>query len=496
MTDPGVPPVLAGRYRAVELLGSGGMGVVWRAVDEMLHREVAIKEVQPAPYLGPAQRRELSERTLREARAAARLAHPGIVAVHDVISQDGRPWIVMDLVRGRSLDQVVKEDGPLPPAAAAAVGLAVLDALALAHSQGIMHRDVKPANIMIAHDGSVLLADFGIATLEGDAGITSPDNLVGSPGYIAPERLRGIEDGAAADLWSLGATLYTAVEGQAPFHRAIPVATLGAVLTQPTPEPGRAGHLGPVLLAVLEKDPQLRPGVAELREALRKVAGGLPAALPDGGPRRRGPRGRIRLIAVLAGVVVVAAAGTTFALTRAEDRPPPRPAPSAAEADAGRFTELPDPCELVTARQSRAVAPGTTPDPDRDDARFCDWGGPTEPVWLRVSLTLHRPAQGLDAPAVAQEFLLARRTKITADAGTGVWGSVRPVQDVTGVGKDSFRHDTVSLGSRAYSTIDFRSSNLLVEVQLSEKAEQPTRILRRNALETARAVAEELNSRD
>nr|BFE86940.1 hypothetical protein GCM10020093_095410 [Planobispora longispora] len=174
-------PVLAGRYRAVERLGAGGMGVVWRARDELLHREVAVKEVNLGPHLPEAQRAEMRERTLREARAAARLSHPSIVAVHDVIAQDGRPWIVMDLVRGHSLEQVIRARGPLPPERVAAIGLAVLDALVLAHSRGILHRDVKPANIMIDRGGGVLLTDFGIATLEGDVQLTSPDALVGSP---------------------------------------------------------------------------------------------------------------------------------------------------------------------------------------------------------------------------------------------------------------------------------------------------------------------------
>jgi tRNA A-37 threonylcarbamoyl transferase component Bud32 len=526
MADPSVPPVLAGRYRALERLGSGGMGVVWRARDEMLGREVAIKEVWPAPHLSQAQRADLSERTLREARAAAGLTHPAIVAVHDVISQEGRPWIVMDLVMGRSLDQVVKEDGPLPPARTAAIGLAVLDALALAHSRGIMHRDVKPANIMIARDGRVLLADFGIATAEGEVELTSPDKLVGSPGYIAPERLRGIEDGAAADLWSLGATLYTAVEGRAPFHRSMPVAILGAVLTQPTPDPEHAGHLGPVLLAVLDKDPRRRPGVAELRAALRQVADGLPAQLPGqvtAGRRARlaapatgrattGRRARLtalatsrdtagrraRMTALAVGVVVVAASGAAFALTRQEERSPvARPAASATPLDAGRFTEVPAPCGLLTAAQSEAVVPGAAPEPDDDDTtEYCDWGGTGEIAWLRVTLTPHRPGQGLAAADVAREFLRAQRTMIAQDTGTGLFGSVHPVRRVSGLGADSFGYDSVSLGDRAYSHVVFRVSNLLVEVDLSEEAERPAPALRRKVLAAARAAAEELNSRD
>lgn len=364
MADPGLP-VLAGRYRAIDRLGAGGMGVVWRARDELLHREVAIKEVKLGPGLPEAQRAEMRERTLREARAAARLGHPSIVTVHDVISQDGRPWIVMDLIRGRSLQQVVRASGPIDPRRAAAIGVAVLDALALAHSRGIMHRDVKPANIMLADDGGVLLTDFGIATLEGDVQLTSPDALVGSPGYIAPERLRGTGDGPAADLWSLGAALYTAVEGRGPFHRGSSAATLGAVLTEETPVPARAGELAPVLLAVLDKDPRRRPGEAALRAALQRVARGLPAGplFPEErtGPARTARRGRTGLL-VGAGLAVVAAAvAGTVVLTSSDD--PARSAPSGPDPRAGRFTTAPAPCSLLTPAQVRAAGPTGKPLP-------------------------------------------------------------------------------------------------------------------------------------
>ncbi|GLW05252.1 hypothetical protein Misp01_03820 [Microtetraspora sp. NBRC 13810] len=500
MTDPRAMPLLAGRYRAVERLGEGGMGVVWRAHDEMLHREVAVKEVRLSPHLPQAQREEMRERTMREARAAARLGHPGIVAVHDVVAQDDRPWIVMDLVRGRSLDQAVKQDGPLPPSRVAMIGLAVLDALVLAHRHGIMHRDVKPANIMIAHDGTVLLTDFGIATMEDDPALTS-EGLVGSPGYIAPERLRGTEDGPAADLWSLGATLYTAVEGRAPFHRPMPVAILGAVLTQPAPPPQRAGYLGPVLLAMLEKNPRDRPGVAELRAALQQVSRGMPPAPPAppvatepvGRPDRR--RVPVPALALGAVAVVGVAAGAFVLLGGRQPDPAPRPAPSAAAPAAGRFPTAPAPCELLTIGQVRSLVPGAAAGTGTGtDEKSCVWGDDRQ---VRLEINRFDPAGRRSGPEVAQEFLLSARSTTQADAGTGLVGTVRPLQNVTGVGKDSFSYDSTNkVLENASTTITFRSSNLLVEVYYAEPGRRLTPRIRQNALKAARLVSEELNSRD
>ncbi|GGP87605.1 serine/threonine-protein kinase [Streptosporangium pseudovulgare] len=499
MADPGLP-VLAGRYRAIDRLGAGGMGVVWRARDELLHREVAIKEVKLGPGLPEAQRAEMRERTLREARAAARLGHPSIVTVHDVISQDGRPWIVMDLIRGRSLQQVVRASGPIDPRRAAAIGAAVLDALALAHSRGIMHRDVKPANIMLADDGGVLLTDFGIATLEGDVQLTSPDALVGSPGYIAPERLRGTGDGPAADLWSLGAALYTAVEGRGPFHRGASAATLGAVLTEETPVPARAGELAPVLLAVLDKDPRRRPGEAALRAALQRVARGLPAGplLPEdqAGPAPTARQGRTGLL-VGAGLAVMAAAvAGTVVLTSSDD--PVKPAPTGPDPRAGRFATAPAPCSLLTPAQVRAMGPTGKPLPmDAMDGHgpSCTWdGGPGAPQ-VRVTVTHHRPSPGKTAPETARAFFAADRTKTAADAGTGLVGSVGPLRDAGRIGAEAFAFDLTSL-DRVYSTVRFRVSNVLVEVDVSRKGKRPDTALRGNALTAARRIAEELNSRD
>jgi len=488
-----LPPVLAGRYRALEPLGAGGMGVVWRARDEMLGREVAIKEVRIAPHLPQVRREEMRERTMREARAAARLGHPAIVTVHDVIDHDGRPWIVMDLVRGRSLDQVIKQEGPLPPERVAAIGLAVLDALALAHQHGIMHRDVKPPNIMISDDGRVLLTDFGIATISGDTTeLTGANNLVGSPGYIAPERLRGQVDGPPADLWSLGATLYTAVEGRAPFHRSLPIATLGAVLTQETPHPSRAGHLGPVLLAMLAKEPRQRPGAAELRVALQQVAAGRPATL--GSAASSASRRRRRTLMLGAAAVALAVAGTAGAIALAGpgDAPAARPIPSARSDDG--FAAAPDPCELLPPGEVRAVVPSADPRPNENRTR-CDWGG-SPATWLRVTVTHYGPRQGRPSHEVAHAFFESQRAKVEADVGTGPFGEVRPVRKVTGVGKDSFAYDIITLDERAYHKIVFRVRNLLVEVDLSIKASAPTRALRTKAIRVARVISDELHSRN
>ncbi|MGV9770945.1 serine/threonine-protein kinase [Streptosporangium sp. NPDC003464] len=494
-------PVLAGRYRALQRLGAGGMGVVWRAQDELLHREVAIKEVKLDPSLPEAQRAELRERTLREARAAARLGHPSIVAVHDVIAQDGRPWIVMDLIRGRSLAQAIREDGPLPPPRVAAIGLAVLDALALAHSRGIMHRDVKPANIMLAHDGGVLLTDFGIATLEGDVQLTSPDALVGSPGYMAPERLRGTGDGPAADLWSLGAALYTAVEGRSPFQRGVPVATLGAVLTEQTPIPSRADGLTPVLLAVLAKDPRERPGEAVLRAALHRVAQGLPAGplSPQTPPEPAAPsRPRRTGWLVGAGVAAAAAAAAVVLVTVSGGQAAPGASPTAPDPRAGRFTAAPEPCTLLTGAQSRAVVPGATPmdmPAQQDREAYCVWDSPAGGRQIRVSLTHQAPVPGRSAPDAAHEFFAAERTRTRADAGTGPIGSVSPLRNVGRVGAEAFSYDVTAL-DRVHAVVRFRVSNLLIEANVSEKGRRAGTELRRHALHVARQVAEELNSRD
>ncbi|MFD6800162.1 serine/threonine-protein kinase [Streptomyces cyaneofuscatus] len=260
--------VLAGRYRLGEVLGRGGMGKVWRAHDEVLHRTVAVKELTAGLYVAEADRLVLHARTQKEARAAARITHPGVVTVHDVIEYDKRPWIVMQYVDGPSLADEAKEKGDIAPREAARIGLHVLSALRAAHSAGVLHRDVKPGNVLLARDGQVLLTDFGIAAIEGDSTITRTGELVGSIDYLAPERVRGGDPGPASDLWSLGATLYTAVEGRSPFRRTSPISTMQAVVTEEPPPPVNAGPLGPVITALLRKDPADRPTAAETEQML------------------------------------------------------------------------------------------------------------------------------------------------------------------------------------------------------------------------------------
>ncbi|MFE4668474.1 protein kinase [Streptomyces sp. NPDC056716] len=265
---------LGDRYRLTEAIGSGGMGRVWRAHDEVLNRAVAIKELTAALYASDSDQSVLLARTRAEARAAARINHSAVVTVHDVLEHDGRPWIVMELVEGYSLADAVKENSRIEPAEAARIGLWVLRALRAAHTAGVLHRDVKPGNVLLARDGRVLLTDFGIAQIEGDSTITRTGEVVGSVDYLAPERVRGHDPGPAADLWALGATLYAAVEGLSPFRRTSPLGTMQAVVEEEPEPPTHAGALAPVITALLRKDPAARPGIAETEQLLAEAAEG------------------------------------------------------------------------------------------------------------------------------------------------------------------------------------------------------------------------------
>ncbi|WP_063783904.1 serine/threonine-protein kinase [Streptomyces sp. WM6372] len=268
--------VISGRYLLLDQLGRGGMGIVWRARDEVLGREVAVKEVRAPAGLDGAEIGRMYRRLEREAWAAARVSHRGVVTVYDVASYDGRPWIVMELVHGLSLADVLEADGPLTPQRAAHFGEQVLAALRSAHEAGVLHRDVKPSNVLVANDGRVVLSDFGIASLEGSSSITMTGEVLGSPEYLAPERALGREPGPESDLWSLGVLLYAAVEGVSPFRHDTPLSTLRAVVDDELPPPHRAGPLTPVLEGLLRKDPQERLPAAEVARMLRIVgAGGI-----------------------------------------------------------------------------------------------------------------------------------------------------------------------------------------------------------------------------
>ncbi|HWG98825.1 MAG TPA: protein kinase, partial [Pilimelia sp.] len=268
--------VVAERYRLVEQLGQGGMGRVWRARDELLHRDVAIKELIPPPSLTEDERREMRERALREARAIARLNNANVVRIFDILRTDGDPWIVMEYVPSRSLQEVLAQDGPLPPPRVAEIGLGMLAALRAAHRAGIVHRDVKPGNVLLGADGRVVLTDFGLATVPDDPVVTRTGLVLGSPAYIAPERAHDGSAGPAADFWSLGATLFAAVEGQSPYARPTAIATLAALATEPPAPARRAGPLKPLLVGLLRKDPRQRMGPDEAERLLLRAAGRRP----------------------------------------------------------------------------------------------------------------------------------------------------------------------------------------------------------------------------
>lgn len=324
-----------GRFELLERLGSGGMGTVWRARDTVLHREVAIKEVRPAgPELTDEESRVLRERVLREARALARLNHPHVVTIHHIVDTGPHPWIVMELLPGGTLQDLL-EQRTLPPHEAARIGRELLSALRVAHAAGILHRDVKPANVLLREETpggsgiSVVLTDFGIASLRGSTQLTATGDLIGSPEYIAPERIRGTDEGPAADFWSLGLVLYVAVEGVSPLRRASTLATLAAVLDDPVPPPVRSGPLAPVLSALLVRDPALRPDAGRLDAMLAAVANGIawqptetserpavtvgPPSATVGQPPAE-PRSRMPVIVAVVAVALALVAGAALVL--------------------------------------------------------------------------------------------------------------------------------------------------------------------------------------
>ncbi|TYK53289.1 serine/threonine-protein kinase [Actinomadura decatromicini] len=279
---PGPGHLLGDRYQLVERLGQGGMGTVWKGRDLVIGRDVAVKEPRLPKHVPDEDRHAAFARLEREARAAAQIDHPSIVRVHDVVSVDDQPWIIMELIRGRSLAEILAE-GTLPPMEAARIALPVVDALVATHARKVLHRDVKPANIMIEVSDRIVLTDFGIASIEGERPLTQEGTLIGSPEYTAPERILGHLPGPASDFFSLGVLLYTAIEGFSPFLRQTWQATHQAVLRAEPPPPSQAGALSDLIMALLNKEPHRRPPSDEIIYVLEKAAS--PQTLLIGGQR-------------------------------------------------------------------------------------------------------------------------------------------------------------------------------------------------------------------
>ena len=356
------PVVIDGRFQLLAKLGGGGMGLVWRAYDTALHREVALKEARSGESIEFADdtvSEQQRERVLREARALARLQHPNVVTIFHIVDTPElrHPWLVMELVTGGSLEDLLR-DGPLAPVEAARIGRGVLAALDAANRAGIQHRDVKPGNVLLRPDGTPVLTDFGIAALQGSTQLTATGSIIGSPEFIAPERLRGVEGDPASDLWSLGIMLYMAVEGHNPMRRSTTMATLAAVLDSAIPPPVHAGPLTPVLAGLLQRDPAVRLRAAEADRLLADAAAPVvdtpqpqpqpqpwdsvsPAAeaerMPASGNRRS--RAGIRFGVAVALTAVVGLAGALLWVTRshasgtsATGTTTPRPTASTASA--------------------------------------------------------------------------------------------------------------------------------------------------------------------
>ena len=359
--------VIVGRYRLVRPVGRGGMGAVWQAHDTLLGRDVAIKEIWlPSAGSEPVDPADpLIRRALREAQAAARLRHPGIVTVYDVVTDEGRPWIVMELIDGRSLAEAIREHGLLTEQRSAEIGLQVLDALRAAHREGVAHRDVKPANILLDTADRVVLTDFGIAAIDDATALTATGQMVGSPAYLAPERINGQPATAASDLWALGVTLYATVTGRSPFQREDTQATFAAVLTSRPVAPAHAGQLWPVIKGLLDKDPARRLAAEEARKLLANVArpGGAPQPAPGGRRPRWWPASSKRRESTLDGLpgTIAAppptlAAPTAYQPLRAQAAAPEATAPETTTAE--RATAETTTAETATA--ARATAETTT----------------------------------------------------------------------------------------------------------------------------------------
>ncbi|MCX4090912.1 serine/threonine-protein kinase [Nocardia sp. alder85J] len=478
------PRVLAGRYRLDALLGSGGMGDVWRATDLLLHQTVAVKQVRIPPEADDEAAKLLYERTLREARAAARLrSHPSIVTIHDVVVEDGIPWIVMEFVDGRSLDRIVADQGPLPVPMVASIGLALLDGLSAAHAGAVLHRDVKPANVLVCHDGRVVLTDFGIATMAGERALTRTDMITGSPGYVAPERLDGEKGQAASDLWSLGATLYYAVEGRPPYQRDEMLAVLVATISA-DPDPMRlAGPLTPLLTGLLHRDPHQRMTDPRAREFLQSFTAGSPpppihpmpprihpTPAPSHPAHPRSRRTTAVTVLAVAAVAILLLAGAAVALiqTRHHNTAAPTPSTPGAPPPTGN-TSAPGPlimadpeaCSMFTDDAAGTIL-GATVHSQFQTHSACQWSTPDGGTYASVTLIrLVNLTQAQDTFTMEKQDM---RDEPRRYPGT-------TLRTDTTVGDESFAYTKPASDSPLHPTmVLFRTRNMLATIYVSASA--------------------------
>ncbi|MCG5216183.1 serine/threonine-protein kinase [Streptosporangium sp. KLBMP 9127] len=507
---------LAGRYRLLNPLGEGALGTVWLAADDVLGRDVAVKEVRLPPGLEESRRREICEAAVREANVAARLKHPSIVTVHDVLIEDGSPWLVMELLSGTSLAETVRQQGPLPPHQVARAGMHLLSALTVAHAAGVVHRDVKPSNVFLTRTGRAVLTDFGMAAIEGEPSANRTMHLVGAPAFIAPERLRGEPDGPAGDLWSLGATLYFGVEGVAPHHSESPIRVLTMVLTEPPRLPERAGPLGPILMRLLGSEPADRPPAAVTADILRGIAGvrrqppdtpPTPAVRQAAPPAPRRRRTGLVLAAAVAALAAIAA-GTAFgvnAVTGTEKAAAPSPSPTRLSESPGKFGIPVKFCETLTAEQVGGLVTDSlknkkgTP----NNKGGCEWLGKgmglsAEPVGFEE--------QWGSSPQRAHERFVSQRN-LTIPSGTVGWAwpevgvalrSARATaaEPVSGIGDEAYayhQYDNRSHLKLEQSSIVMRVDNLVVEVGYTViDGKREEKDIREGARTAARWIAQSL----
>ncbi|MEU7836413.1 MULTISPECIES: serine/threonine-protein kinase [unclassified Nonomuraea] len=491
---------LASRYSLLRPLGSGGMGRVWLARDEMLDREVAVKELTLPEGLSAKERGDLVTRAVREAQATARLRHPGIVALHDVIVEHERPWLVMELLRGRTLADAVRERGAMPQEQVADIGARVLDALSAAHAQGLQHRDVKPGNVFLTDGGRVVLTDFGIARQEGQATLTEQGLMIGSPGFIAPERLEGEPGGSASDIWSLGATLFTAAAG-GPAYGGSSAERIRATLTLPPPVV--PGPIGPVLAAMMARHPAARLDARAAMHALGEVAAGRTVRLATQhdltAPGRVKRRGKAIVWIAAAVAVLLIAVGVTYFVTKNQDKVPeafsvPMNVCSLlAQAEIG---------ELLNTRQPPKPQPGSD-----EVGPKCGW-----PVQgSGVGLQLQKDSDTADPwsmTPVTAHTLLGNQQRYWAkyDQVDWTWPEIgvknslkakrTPVHALTGVGEEGFAFELAGPSGRVHSAhVYYRLANLVVSVEYTTLATKPTdEDIRQSALKAARASERALRS--